>query len=222
MTEIGQKRPRHTHTHTHTHTGHFSLVLSLSLSLSFLCSPRSSRHFFSTGSFIGMYSVSFGRIGGGVRVEEGKIKRCSAHQSHQHGLSRGPPHISQVRREGLDHLVVLPVELAAHLRRKASRGESFEGQASDSGERERERERGTRAGALSAGTHLSVNVREVLLGSLDLLEGDVLDPPDTFLARRDGGRGRGSERAEDGSVTPSAALAFAWPPHSLTFWIGFR
>ena len=163
MTEIGQERPRHTHTHTHTHTGHFSLVLSLSLSLSFLCSPRSSRHFFSTGSFIGMYSVSFGRIGGGVRVKEGKIKRCSAHQSHQHGLSRGPPHISQVRREGLDHLVVLPVELAAHLRRKASRGESFEGQASDSGERERERlERGL---SLRAPTSPSMSARYFLVPS---------------------------------------------------------
>ena len=166
MTEIGQERPRHTHTHTHTHTPDtFSLVLSLSLSLSFLCSPRSSRHFFSTGSFIGMYSVCFGRVGGGVRVKEDKIKRCSAHQSHQHGLSRGPPHISQVWREGLDHLVVLPVELAAHLRRKASRGESFEGQASDSGERERERA-GLELGlSLRAPTSPSMSARYFLVPS---------------------------------------------------------
>ena len=160
-------RGTRTHTHTHTHRTLFSRSLSLSLSLSFLCSPRSSRHFFSTGSFIGMYSVSFGRIGGGVRVKEGKIKRCSAHQSHQHGLSRGPPHISQVRREGLDHLVVLPVELAAHLRRKASRGESFEGQASDSGERERERERARleRGLSLRAPTSPSMSARYFLVPS---------------------------------------------------------
>ena len=163
MARKGRGTRTHTHTHTHTHRTLFSRSLSLSLSLSFLCSPRSSRHFFSTGSFIGMYSVSFGRIGGGVRVKEGKIKRCSAHQSHQHGLSRGPPHISQVRREGLDHLVVLPVELAAHLRRKASRGESFEGQASDSGERERERlERGL---SLRAPTSPSMSARYFLVPS---------------------------------------------------------